>query len=98
MTLQEVAVTIGYLATIGGALVFIWKVWKQIKDVAEGQKCMLRSEIMNIYYRHCDDKEPVLREFERKNLDALYAAYERLHGNTFVSDIYKEMRGWHVSS
>jgi hypothetical protein len=93
-----VAGTIGYLATIGGALVFIWKVGKQIKDVAEGQKCMLRSEIMNIYYRHCDEEVPTLREFERKNLDALYAAYERLHGNTFVSDIYKEMRRWHVSS
>ena len=54
---------------------------------------------MAIYYRHCDEAEPTLREYERKNLDALFNAYEVLHGNTFISDIYnKEMRHWHVSS
>ena len=72
--------------------------WQQIKDVAEGQKCLLRTEIMAIYYRHCNEHEPTLREYERKNLDLLYGAYEKLHGNTFISDIYnEEMRHWRVS-
>jgi len=96
--LEDTAKIIGYLATVGGFLLFLCKLWGKIRDIAEGQKCLLRTEIMSIYYRHCDEEEPTLREYERKNLDALYAAYEELHGNTFVQDIYKEMRHWHVSS
>ena len=99
MTLAQIAAVTGYLMTIGGFMLCIWKVLRALKDVAEGQKCLLRAEIMSIYYRHCDEDEPTLREYERKNLDALYAAYVRLNGNTFVSDIYNEdMRHWRVIS
>lgn len=99
MILQTVATILGYLLTVCSFLAFLWRLWKKIQDIADGQKCLLRSEIMAIYYRHCDEEEPTLREYERKNLDALFAAYEALHGNTFISDIYnKEMRHWHVSS
>lgn len=97
--IPTIAAYIGYIATVGGFLAFLWRLWKKMQDVAEGQKSLLRSEIMAIYYRHCDDEEPTLREYERKNLDALYAAYEALHGNTFISDIYNdEMRHWRVTS
>ena len=78
--------------------VVYWKQWKKIKDIADAQKCQLRSDILAIYYRHCDEEEPTMREYERKNLDALYAAYEVLHGNTFVKDIYEDqMRHWKVT-
>lgn len=96
--IKVVVMYAGYLSTAGGILAFLWKLWTKIRDVAEGQKCLLRTEIMSIYYRHCDEEEPTLREYERKNLDALFAAYEELRGNTFVQDIYNEMRHWHVSS
>ena len=86
------------LTIIGGAIIFFVKAWGAIKDVIEGQKCLLRSEITSLYYRHCDEEEPTLREYERKNLDAAYAAYSKLHGNTFVGDIYEVMRHWRVVS
>lgn len=96
--LKTIAVIIGYLATVGGMFAFLWKQWKKIADIAEAQKCQLRNSIMDIYYKHCDEEEPTLREYERKNLDASYAAYVVLHGNSFVSDIYNdEMRHWHVT-
>lgn len=98
MTLQSVALFIGYLSTIGGAVLFMWRAVRKISAIAEGQKCLLRSKIMDIYYKHCDDDEPTLREYERKNLDSLYLAYAGLHGNTFVEDIYQEMRHWRVVS
>lgn len=99
MNIETIAQWVGWLTTIGSFLAFLWKVWHKIEDVAEGQKCLLRSEITTIYYRHCDEAEPTLREYERKNLDAAFAAYEALHGNTFISDIYNnEMRHWRVSS
>lgn len=95
MTLHESVALIGYFTTICGFLAFLWKLWSKIKDIADGQRSLLRSEIMAIYYRHCDEEEPTLREYERKLLDTLYAAYETLHGNTFVSDLYNnEMRHW----
>jgi len=97
--LPTIAAYLGYVATVGGFLAFLWRLWKKIQDVAEGQKSLLRSEIMAIYYRHCDEAEPTLREYERKTLDSLFAAYEALHGNTFISDIYNdEMRHWRVTS
>lgn len=98
MTLPSIALYVGYLSTIGGAILFMYRVVKKISAIAEGQKCLLRSKIMDIYYKHCDENEPTLREYERKNLDSLYLAYAGLHGNTFVEDIYKEMRHWRVVS
>ena len=36
------------------------------KETQEGLRCLLRSEIVRIYYRHRDVKQ--LREYEYKNL------------------------------
>ena len=86
------------VTVIGGAMLFFAKAWNAIKDVIEGQKCLLRNEITNVYYKHCDEEEPTMREYERKNLDAAFTAYTKLRGNTFVMDIYEVMRHWHVAS
>lgn len=96
--LKLAASIIGYVATVGGVFIFLGKQWKKIKDIADAQKCQLRSDILSIYYKHCDEDDPTLREYERKNLDALFGAYEVLHGNSFISDIYNDqMRHWHVT-
>ncbi len=98
MTLQSIAQTIGYIVTIGGFLVALWKVIKKLTAVSEGLRSLLRSDIMAIYYRHCDEEEPTLREYERKTLDALFDAYTAQGGNSFVSDLYNDqMRHWHVT-
>ena len=97
MTLETIAQYIGYLVTIGGFILFLCKMWGKVKDIAEGQKCQLRSQITSTYYTHCDEEEPTMREYERENLDAAYEAYIALRGNTYVHDIYEEMRHWHVS-
>ena len=96
--LKLAASVISYLATVGGVFIFLWKQWKKIKDIADAQKCQLRSDILSIYYKHCDEDEPTLREYERKNLDSLFAAYDVLRGNTFIKDIYEDqMRHWRVT-
>ena len=48
------------------------------------------------YYKHSDDEEPTLRQYERESLDKLYASYETLGGNSFVQDLYEQMRHWKV--
>ena len=97
MTIFVIAEIIGSITVIGGFLVAICKIIKKLSAVAEGLKSLLRSDIMSIYYKHCDEDEPTLREYERKTLDALFEAYTAQGGNSFVSDRYNDqMRHWHV--
>lgn len=96
--LGKIAAIIGYIASIAGVFVYLSKIWKSIKAEKDGVMCLLRSNIRTIYYRHCDDEEPKLREYERKDLDDLYAGYHALHGNHFVDDLYEKMRHWAVVS
>lgn len=63
----------------------------QIKD---GQKCLLRSEIVRIYYRHVEDQ--TLREYEYKNMDECYKAYKALGGNSFIDHLHSEMEQWDI--
>ena len=60
----------------------------------EGQRCLLRTEIVRIYYRHHDDRK--LREFEYKNMEECYKAYKTLNGNSFIDRIHAEMQEWDI--
>ena len=60
----------------------------------DGQKSLLRTEIVRIYYRHHDDRK--LREFEYKNMEECYKAYKSLKGNSFVDRIHAEMQEWDI--
>ena len=62
--------------------------------VREGHQCLLRSEIVRIYYRHLDERK--MRQYEFENLTHCYKAYRKLGGNSFVEHIYAEMQGWKV--
>lgn len=64
------------------------------KEIREGQRCLLRSEIVRIYYRHNDDKQ--LREYEFKNMQQCYEAYKALKGNSFIDKIHAEMLDWNI--
>lgn len=68
----------------------------QNRAIAEGHLCLLRNAITAIYYRHNNESAPQLRQYERENLDKLYKAYTAAGGNSFVKDIYTEMRNWKV--
>ena len=100
MTIYEklgiVAAVIGYLGVIVGLFMKLSKILKAIKAEKDGVLCLLRSNIRKIYYAHCDEPEPTIREYERQDLDELYAGYHTLHGNHFVDDLYEKMRGWKV--
>lgn len=60
----------------------------------EGQRCLLRSEILRLYYRHHDERK--LREYEYRNLEQCYKAYKALKGNSFVDHIHREMQEWEI--
>lgn len=60
----------------------------------EGQRCLLRSEIVRLYYRNHAQRQ--LREYEYRNLEQCYRAYKTLKGNSFVDHIYGEMQEWEI--
>lgn len=57
-------------------------------------KCLLRSEMLRIYYRHQEKRE--IRQYEYENFVFLYKAYKAMRGNSFIDKIYKEIQEWRV--
>ena len=55
---------------------------------------LMRNEITKLYYKRQDVGE--LYEHERQSLDKMYKGYHAAGGNSFVDDIYAEMRTWKV--
>ena len=54
--------------------------------IREGQKCMLRADMLAAYYKH--------REYE--NFLYEYKAYKALRGNSFIDRIAQEIAGWEI--
>ena len=82
--ISEILALIGVLV---GCIVSIGK-------VMNGTKCLLRSEMLRIYYRHRDTGE--IRQFEYENFVYLYEAYKKLKGNSFIDKIYAEVKKWKI--
>ena len=94
--INTLASQISAIAAIGGAILFAWRVLKKLNDITGGVRSMERDRITTTYYKHSDEEEPTLRQYERESLDKLYASYITLGGNSFVQDLYKQMRNWKV--
>lgn len=89
--------TIATLITEAGVLLgVVIGVVAFIKKIAEGVKCLLRSKMLEIYYRHKDTK--TMRQYEKENFVMLYAAYKALKGNSFIDDINIEVKTWDINS
>jgi len=83
------------------AIITCWMTTRTKKSVDENHKQMnkalvnlTKESITKIYYDNLDDK--TLKEYERESLDALFDGYVEMGGNTFVKDIYSQMRNWKV--
>ena len=64
------------------------------KDIREGQRCQLRASMLSIYYKNHDSNQ--IRQYEKENFIMEYKAYKALKGNSFIDDIYNEVRRWDV--
>lgn len=93
--LGTIASVVGLIISLITLLTLILKFFKDLAKIKEGMKAQLRSDIEHYYYKNLVTEE--LREYERKNLDSLYAAYhDGLHGNSFATDLYEQMRNWKI--
>lgn len=65
-----------------------------VSKVCNGQKCLLRSDMLTIYYHNRERR--VIRQYEYENFILLYEAYKALKGNSFIDRIKKEVDEWEV--
>jgi hypothetical protein len=83
------------IATCAALLITPVREWLMgTKEIREGQRCLLRAEIVRIYYRHLADRQ--LREYEFKNMQQCYEAYKAMNGNSFIDRIHAEMLEWDI--
>ncbi len=66
------------------------------KNEKEGEKCLLRDAMLRTYYKHVDNGE--IRQYEFENFIKLYEAYKSLGGNSFIDEVYEEIREWKIRS
>lgn len=65
-----------------------------IKEIKEGLKCLLRAEMLRVYYKNrTEDK---IRQYEYENFVFCYKAYKKLKGNSFIDHIKNEVDKWEV--
>lgn len=93
MNLTTWVTLIGEVGVLLGVIVPVI-VW--IMKIANGQKCQLRSEMLQIYYHNME--KGIIRQYEYENFVYLYEAYKALKGNSFIDKIYEEVHGWEIVS
>lgn len=99
-TLQQFIQLVSTIAGLIATLIVIVKPLRDkflgIGEIKDGQKCLLRSEMLGIYYKHRDTR--VIRQYEYENFLYSYSAYKALKGNSFVDKIKKEIDTWEIVS
>lgn len=65
-----------------------------VVKIANGQKCLLRTDMLQIYYHNRE--AGVIRQYEYENFVMLYEAYKALKGNSFIDKIYSEVKTWEI--
>lgn len=65
------------------------------RKIEEGQKCVLRAEMLVIYYRGKDNGGKI-RQYDFENFVLMYAAYKALDGNSFIDKIKDEVQAMEV--
>ena len=93
---MDLTTIITLITEIGILFSVIVPVIVAVHKISNGTKCQLRSEMLRIYYHHCEDK--TIRQYEYENFVMLYEAYKALKGNSFIDKIYREIQTWKVTT
>ena len=109
--LKQIAAVCGSITSIAAAVTLLVKPIRErvlgikklresqdasLADIKEGQKCLLRSEMLQIYYNGLDAS--TLRQYAFENFMMLYNAYKALGGNSFIDKVKEEVKEWKVIS
>lgn len=89
--IKEIA---GVVSSVSVLLAVVIKARSWTKKMSDATKCMLRSQILEIYFEHKAERKIPQLGFE--NVSMLYLAYKGLGGNSFVDKIYSDIKTWEV--
>lgn len=91
MTLTTITIILSEIVTLIGIAipVIVW-----VSRIVEGQRCQLRADMLNIYYKCKDTKQ--IHQYEAEHFEKCYHAYKALKGNSFIDEIYKKAHKWDV--
>ena len=96
--IKEIANVASAISTILLLLIMLVKPLRNIcfgrKDLQEGLKCILRADMLRVYYKHLDEQK--IHQHEYENFMYEYKAYKTLKGNSFVEHIKNEVETWSV--
>ena len=67
-----------------------------IADIRDGHKCLLRSDMLRMYYRHRESR--TIRQYEFENFEYEYNAYKAIGGNSFIDKIHAEVKTWRIET
>lgn len=65
-----------------------------VVKIANGQKCLMRTDMLQIYYHNREKR--TIRQYEYENFIMLYEGYKALRGNSFIDKIYEEVHEWEI--
>lgn len=95
-----ISALVGEFVTLVGILVPVVTSNRKTKEeqerIVEGQRCLLRSDMLKIYYANREKK--TIRQYEYENFVMLYEAYKALKGNSFIDKIYDEVSSWEITT
>lgn len=91
MNLTTIVTLIGEIGVLIG---IILPVIISVRKIADGQRSLLRSEMLQIYYRNRETGD--IHQYEYENFVYLYEAYKALKGNSFIDKIYSEVKTWDI--
>lgn len=99
-TLKMATQIAGSITGIVAALVLLIKPLREwvlgTKAIRDGQKCLLRHNMLHIYYKNREER--TIRQYEFEDFEYQYKAYKALHGNSFIDKIHEEVMEWEVVS
>lgn len=101
--MTEILTIAQYASAVSGILAFVVLFVRPIRDkvtgareLREGLRCQLRSDMLHTYYKHRGESK--IRQYEMENFILEYKAYKTLGGNSFIDIIEKEVKTWEVLS
>ena len=65
-----------------------------LSAIRDGQKCMLRADMLATYYKHREEK--TIRQYEYENYLYEYKDHKAMRGNSFIDRIAQEIAGWEI--
>ena len=98
-TIAMIMQVCSFITSLSAAVALIIKPIREklfgTKKIEEGQKCVLRAEMLSIYYKGMDAGKKI-RQYDFENFGLMYEAYKALGGNSFIDKINKEVQAMEV--